>query len=323
MLARRPALPVAIVPILLAVAILGYVAGKSGSSGPSSEQLRTAQSANVVIGYPVGWSSAKTATRIPHLAMAHARTIAPAGNAAQAGLLLGSLPPGELAPLPSGFIAGLRRLPVTEIVNLEEIQAYKYAQLSVDGFEKTLTLFVIPDPGGRPTALACYASASSVASSYMRTCEAAVATVTVGGQPQAYQLTPEPSYAGRISTTIASLDRLRASLKHELRPDVSSDDVKRLAGRLADGFAAAAGALNQLEPTFAAQPAQKALADAIARAHDGYLALAAAAGDQDAAAYSAAQRKIATAEADVDEVLESFVLLGYSSTVQSPASARS
>jgi hypothetical protein len=321
MLARRPALPAAIVPILVAVAILGYVAGKSGSTGPSSEQLRTAQSANVVIGYPLGWSTAKRAPQIPQLALAHATTIAPAGNAAAAGLLLGSLPPGELAPLPSKFIASLRRLPVTEIVNLEEIQAYKYAQLSVSGFDRTLTLFVIPDPGARPTALACYAP--SAASAYMRTCEAAVATVTVGGQPQAYQLTPEPSYAGKISTTIASLDRLRASLKRELRPDVSSAGVKRLAGRLADGFAAAADELNQLEPTFAAQPAQKALADAIARAHDGYLALGAAAGEQDATAYSAAQKKIATAEADVDEVLESFVLLGYSSTVQAPASGGS
>ena len=317
MLARRPALPAAIVPVLVTVAILGYFAGKSGSSGPSSERLRTAQSANVVIGYPLGWSTAKDAPRIPSLAIAHATALAPRGDAARAGLLLGALPAGELAPLPRDFISRLRRLPATEIVNLEEVQAYKYAQLSVDGFEKALTLFVIPNPGSQPTALACYAP--SPGSSYMRACEAAVATVTVAGQPQAYQLTPEPSYAGRISTTIASLDRLRASLKHELRPDVSSTTVKHLARRLAAGFQVASGELERLEPSFAAEAVQKALASAIGRAHDGYTALAAAAGEQDAAAYATAQRKIAGAETDVDQTLESFVLLGYSSTVQAPA----
>ncbi|HEX3910156.1 MAG TPA: hypothetical protein VHW67_05580 [Solirubrobacteraceae bacterium] len=318
MLARRPALPAAVIPVLVVVAILGYVAGKSGSSGPSSERLHTAQSANVVIGYPPGWSTAKARLPIPHLRLVHATTIAPRGDARRAGLLLGALPPGELAPLPSEFISGLRRLPATEIVNLEEIQAYKYAKLSVAGFERALTLFVIPDPGSRPTALACYAPSPS--SSYMRTCEQAVATVSVAGQPQAYQLTPEPSYAGRISTTIASLDELRASLKHELRPDVTPKAVKRLATKLADGFRVAASALDLLEPSFAAEAVQKALADAIGRARDGYTALAAAAGEQDPTAYASAQKKIAKAEADVDRTLESFVLLGYSSTVQaSPA----
>jgi len=219
------------------------------------------------------------------------------------------VPHGEPGPLPRRFVAGLSRIPQTQIVDLVEAQAYRYAQLGVRGFDDMLTIFVIPDPGGDPTLLACYAP--SAASAYMRTCEQTVAGVTLVDQSQTYELTPEPTYARDISGAVAQLDALRIALKRELRPQVSAATARELATRLAAGFAAADAALKGLEPSFAAERPQAALSTAILQARDGYVALASAASAESAAAYAAAQQRIATAESDVNWALENFALLGY------------
>jgi hypothetical protein len=314
-------LPTAVVPVLVAVAILGYVAGHSRSQGGSAEKQRTVSSASVVIDYPAGWRLASGAPRIAGLTIVRSKMLAPNGDAALAGLLVGSFPRGELAPLPGRFVSSLRRLPDTQIVSLLEIQAYKYAQLSVAGFDKTLTIFVIPNPGGDPTALACYASSAS--SSYMRACEQTVAAVTLVGQSQAYELTPDPSYARRISAAVSSLDRLRVALKRELRPQVTAAKAQQLATRLAKGFADAAASLSGLEPAFAAEQTQTALSRSMLLARDGYTALAVAAGEQSASAYGAAQKRVSEAESDVDWVLENFALLGYSPSFRASTSSQS
>jgi hypothetical protein len=312
---RRPALPVLVVPVLLAVAALGYLAGHRHSGATSPRPPRAVTTGNVVLDYPPGWRAVAAGPSIPDLALAHPSAIAPRAASTSAGLLVGALPASELAPLPRSFVAKLRRAPSTEIVNLLEVQAYRYARLSVPGFDEALSLFVIPNRGGAPTALACYAPSPS--SAYMRACERSVAAATVTGQLQGYQLTPDPTYAATISEAIAALDRVRVSLKHELSPRVSAATAQRLARRLASGYATASSALAVLEPSTEAAPAQAALAGAINKAHAGYDALAAAAGEQDVTAYEAAQGDISRAEAEVDQALESFALLGYGTALTS------
>ncbi len=306
---RRPALPALVIPVLLVVAALGYLAGHKHSAATAPRPPRAVTTGNVVLDYPDGWRAVAAGPRIPNLALAHPSAIAPGAAATRAGLLVGALPSGELAPLPRKFVAKLRRAPSTEIVNLLEVQAYRYARLSVPGFDEALTIFVIPNRGEAPTALACFAPSPS--SAYMLACERSVAAATVTGQLQGYQLTPDPTYAAKISATIAALDHLRVSLKHELSPRVSAATAQRLARRLASGYATASSALAVLVPSAEAAPAQAALAGAINRAHAGYDALAAAAGEQEVSAYEAAQGDISSAEADVDQALESFALLGY------------
>jgi hypothetical protein len=301
--------PLGVLPVLVAVAILGYVAGHSRSQGVSTEKLRTASAANVVLDYPSTWRHASGDTGVPGLPIAHSIALAPDGNAAHAGLLVGALPRGELGPLPGRFIASMRALPETEVVNLQEVQAYRYANLSVPGFDRMLTLFVIPNPHGDPTALACFASASFRA--YMRTCEKIVATLTLVGQSQSYDLTPEPNYARRISTSIATLNRLRLTVRRELRPQAAPATVQVLATRLARGFASAGASVSKLEPTFAAGQVQSVLSSSIMQARDAYIALAAAAAGESASEYIAARKRVYEAESNVNWALENFALLGY------------
>jgi hypothetical protein len=316
--AYRPrSLPAAVIPLLVAVAVVGYVAGHAGSGGGSKQAQRTLQSAHVLIEYPQGWKPVSGQASIPGLTIAHPRLISAGKPSARAGLIVGTLPPAEPGPLPRQFVARLRRLPQIAVVNLIEGQAYRYAQFSGSGLREPLTVFVVPNPGGDPTALACYAP--SQASPDMRACEQAVSGVTLVAQSQIYQLTPEAGYAASISTAIGTLDRLRVALKRELRPQVSAARAQQLAARLGDGFAAAASALSRVEPAASAVQVQKALTAAMQGARDGYRALAAAASEQSLAAYTAAQRRIAAAEGDVDWALENFVLIGYSPALRAPS----
>jgi len=315
-----PVLPFWVVPVLIAVAILGYLLGHSSGTDGTSEN-RAAAGGDVALGYPRGWRMARIAPGVPQLSVAHVVVVAPSGAAQHAGLMLGLLPAGELAPLPKRFVATLRRIPSPEIVNLIETQAYRYSRLSVPGYGRALTLSVIPNPGRQPTLLACYASPGY--SSQMRECEQSVTTVTTAGAPQGLQLTPEPVYAKAISSAISALDRLRASLKGELRPDVSVASAQRLASELGDGFAVAAQALDRLYPPASVEPAHAALTDAVRRAHEGYVALVGAIGERNATRYEAAHDAVEKAEAAVDSALGSFVLLGYGATPEAPSEATS
>jgi hypothetical protein len=307
----RAGVPTAVVPVLVAIAVLGWVAGHAGGGGSGEGHARTAKTANVLIEYPPGWSPAPARrSPIPGLALARAQLLVPRAGASTAGLLVGALPARETGPLPAAFLERVRRQPQTSIVDLVELQAYRYSRLSVRGFARELVVFVVPNPSGASTVLACYAP--SAASLYLRACEQTVASVTVAGQPQTYQLTPEAGYAGAISAAIAKLDGERVAIKRALRPQVSAAEAERLAHKLADGYATAGAALARLEPTFASVRAQRALTSAIADARAGYDALATAAAEQSVSAYTTAQVHIAIAENAVDRALEDFVLLGYS-----------
>jgi hypothetical protein len=308
---RAAALPAFVVPLLVLVAVLGYLVGHTHSGGGSSGVARTARSADVVFQYPPGWAPVSSGPQLDGLSLSQATRVAPSGQAQRAGLLVGSLPANDPGPLPASFVARLTQLPQTAIVNLIEAQAYRYTQLHVRGFAPTLTLtlFAIPNPDGASTALACYAP--SISSPYMRACEQTVAAVTVAGQSQTYQLSPEPKYAAELSATIRTLDRLRTSLERELHPQITAARAEQLTRALAAGFGEARTALTKLEPNAPVEQAQAVLASAIGQAAAGYEALGAAVTALSVPTYEAAQARVAAAEASVDKALENFALLGY------------
>jgi hypothetical protein len=203
----------------------------------------------------------------------------------------------------------MRFFPRTVEVGLLNAEAYRYSQLIVPGLERMLTLYVIPNPGGNPTALACYASGGFSAD--MRTCEQIAATLTLVGQSQSYAVIPEPGYARKVTAAIAKLDVERVALRREMGKRVAPATVQRLATRLANGFANAAGSISLLEPSFVADPAQAALSGALGQARDAYTALAAAANAGSPSRYAAALTQVSEGEASVTVALESFALLGY------------
>ncbi len=298
--------------VLVFVAILGYAVGHAHSAPASGKRTRPAFAASVLLEYPPSWRSAPAAPEIPGLAISQPTVFAPNGNAADAGLVTGQLAGSEPSPLPAAFVAHLTTLPQTEVVDFVETEAYKYSQVSVPGFDRTLTVYAIPSPGGNPTALACYASSGFSAD--MRTCEQVVATLRLAGQPQSYNLAPDTGYAARLSALIEALDRRRVALRQAMSGQATLVTLQPLATKIADAFAAAAASLSTLEPPPAAGQAQAALSAAILKVRRAYLALAAAAQAGELSTYEAAQTRVNEAESNVGGALESFALLGYSHT---------
>lgn len=294
---------------LVAVLVAGYVIGRGSSTPAPVAKMRTGLvSANVVLTYPAPWRRVASAPEIPGLSIVNPIGMAP-GDGRKAGLVVGQLPGGEPSPLPARFLAGLRARPAGEVVNLTETQAYRYSSLSVPGFEPTVTLYSIPNSGGKPTALACYATTARSAD--LRACEQIVATLTLAGQPPSYALAPDSGYARAVDAAIAELEGQRVALRRALARDVSPADAGRLATRSAQGFARAAAAVSGLEPAATAGRAQDGLLRSLGQARDAYTALAAAASSRDRAGYASARTRVYEAEAGVDAALESFVLLGY------------
>lgn len=240
------------VPVLVLAAMLGYLAGHGHGASASDQKTRSLLAGPVRLNAPTNWRLAGAAPGISRLAIVNPVVVAPGGNSASAGLLSGELPAGEPSPLPAPFVAGLTRLPETQVVNLVEAQAYRYTELHFPGFEKMLTVYAVPNPGGPPTAVACYASRGS--SAEMQVCERTVATLTLVNHSHSYDLTPEPGYARLLSNAITALDRQRLSLRRAIAQRNALSTVQGLAAGLASAFAAAWRSLSILEPPLCRQP---------------------------------------------------------------------
>ncbi len=314
-------LPPAVVPFLVVVAIVGYLLGIHRSSAPSPARSapasasasagasRTASGSNVVLDYPASWQPVSSVQSIPGLAITHPLLLAPGGAAQRAGLLSGLLPGDASSPLPASFLALVHGVPHAEVVNLGNVQAYRYSGLN--GYHRVLDVYVVPVVGSSTTALVCYANTGSTG--YLDQCRQIVAGATLVGQ-SSYDLTPNSAYAARIAALLAVLDGQRLRLRRKLHQRATLSAAAPLASALAQRFADAATSLTPLEPPVAASGAQTVLANAIVRARDSYTALATAAENEEPEAYAAAQRRVEGAERAVDAALEGFAQLGYNHT---------
>ncbi len=311
----RRSLPPVVVPVLVVVAIAGYLLGIHRASGAppassgdaSAQETQITSGSGVLLEYPGGWKPVGSPAAIPGLPIAQPLLLAPGGRSDRAGLLSGQLPAGGTSPLPASFLTLIRGIPHTEVVTLDSLQAYSYSGLS--GYGRTLDVYVIPTVGQSPTALVCYAANGF--SSYLQQCAQIVAKVTLVGQ-SSYDLSPDAAYATQLSGLIAGLEKERQALRRKmhLQPDAVSTLAKTLAAR----FAGAAATLTALEPPQPAGAAQAALATALIGAGDAYTALADVAVAEGPAGYPGAEGKVQEAETGVDQALESFALLGYNHT---------
>jgi hypothetical protein len=306
----RRKLPPVVIPVLLAIAIAAYLIGSHGSSTPppvaslavSGKETRIAAGSSVLLEYPAGWRTAGPAPTIPGLAVAHPLLLAPGGDSAHAGLLTGQLPAGQPSPLPASFLALLHAIPLAEVVGLENLQAYRYSNIT--GYQRALDIYVIPAVGGSSTALICYAASGYAG--YLQQCEQIVAKVALVSQTSD-DLSPNAAYASQLSELIAGLEWERMRLRAQMPKQPTM--LASLATTLAKRFAGAAVSVTALEPPVPASAAQAVLASALLRARAAYAAFATAA--KEALSLSGPEARVNEAEAGVDAALENFALLGY------------
>jgi hypothetical protein len=306
---------------VLLMAILGYVVGVAakgtghapGAVAPAA--LQRAPGASALFQLPAGWRAAGTGPRIPGLAIANQFAIAAGGRADGAGLVTGQLAAGHSSPLPAAFVAALQGLPATHVVSLSQTEAFEYSGVHVAGFDRLLTIYVIPASVGPGTVLACYAPAPLLAE--LRTCEQVATTLRPVGHTGGHGLTPDPAFAAGVSAAIGALDSRRVAMRQAMHLGASGRVLGRSAVSLAGRFAVAAASLASLRAPAAAEAAEAELAGALKRGHDAYgelaVAASASASASASARYEAARARVYAAESEVDAALANFVLLGYGS----------
>lgn len=301
---------------IVIAAIAGYVLGVeannvvgSGGTPASTGTLRPAFSSRALLEAPSGWREGTTAVQVPGLVLAHETAFASGGQDGEA-LLTGLLAGGEAGPLPAALLPRLARLPEPEIVALSQTEALRYGGVRLSGFDRDLTLYVLPKPGHDPTVLACYGAAGG--QEPPRACEQIALTLRFVGQAGGVDLAPERAYASSVGALLRTLAGERARLRGAMQRSRAPASVGRAARSLAAAFAAADSALAQVEPPLVVGPAQSALSRALTGAHERYEALAVAAGSHVPSDYETARAQVQGAETAVTAALENYALLGYS-----------
>lgn len=294
-------------PLLLALALVGYLVGHRHSS-PTPPRLGYGRS--VLLEYPSGWQQVSiTATpKIPGLPITSALVLAPGGDASGAGLISWQIAANATSPLPSSLLSELHSLPHAEVVELLRTQAYRYSELTLPGYTPALALYVIPTSSTSRAMLACYAPTTT--SRDMRQCQRIVATLSLAGE-QPGDLAPEAGYAGPLAQLIKTLSLARVTLRNSMRAQTDASAQSRLASNLAHSYATAVESLSALETPSSVASDEAALTIALLNAQHSYEALAGAALSGDRSGYREAQARIDTAEAGVNAALQSFALVGY------------
>jgi len=303
--------------ILVTVASIGYLAGHGGASAAPVEGTAEASNSATTLDYASasGWQSVSAGPTLPGLAIVQPLVLAPGGDAAHAGLIVGQLQGGESHPLPAPLLARLAQVPNSAVVQLLNTQAFRYSRLSDPASGRSLTIYTIPDSATATTAIVCYASPGF--SRYLSACEQLVASLTIAtGSPQAearayLPLTPVPAYGAKVGAAIARVNALLLALRPAMHRGGSRGAVAVLAGRLAEKLNRVAEALAGVSPPAPAKLAQAALVGALRQAGAGYSALSAAVGGGDASGFATATTQVYAAEAAVNAALKDLALLGY------------
>lgn len=309
----RPArrVPPVLAPVLIALAIFGYIVGSNGggshSGAPAASREHVASGRTVVLEYPDSWTRPAQPASVPYLQVSDPLTLVPEDDPHHAGLVSGQLP-ADADPLPSRFLERLAGVPKTEVLNLLSVQAYRYTGLRLEGRSEALVLYVVPTPAGRSTVLACFAE--TAASPHVRECEQIVGTLSLVGEPSS-ELRPDGAYGARLEAIVQRLQQGRASLRRRMGAGEGAQKVGSLAAELGGGYSSASTTLARVEAPLAAGGTQAALLHALRRARDAYRELSAAAKAGDLVRYEAARQGVEAAEREVDVALEGFSLLGY------------
>ncbi len=156
-------------------------------------------------------------------------------------------------------------------MKLGDLNAWRYRDLKPEGFDQSLTMYVVPTTEGVAT-VACAAPAAK-AEAFLPDCEGA-ATSLVLTTGDAYPLGPDEDYLEALDNTIGQAQQRPRPAHPALRRARTGPGQARAAGSLRDSYNAAAKSLAGLEISPAIVPGQREPGEGTARdgrrlQHDG------------------------------------------------------
>jgi hypothetical protein len=304
---RSKAFPIALVAAGIVAAVVGFLVGGSGGGDapPTTDgpPVVAAQNADLRLKVPEGWAGAGAPPDVPALPIQNAGTYAPPGGSAT--VMFGMVPQASnnSTLLPDPLIEQLGGAPEErESVALgpDDLQAYRYEGLEVEGLDGAATVYAVPTTEGVAT-IACTGSPS---------CDGIANTLQLASA-EAFPVGPSEQYAqraGRVSQQLRrAVDRGNAALDRANRPSSQADalrDLRSAYTRAARGLRG--GNLSPADVRANAQVVQAltAVADAYGRA-------ATAADNSNEAGYRRATRSVQQAQQQLSGALDGLRAAGY------------
>jgi hypothetical protein len=300
----------AVAGLLVLLGFVGYLIGHR-HTGPAPVTLsRSITDAGVLLEYPANWESS-------HLPPAYAAlgdlrqelVLAPRGQSAQAGLLIGLLKGTAGGPLPPRLVAQAGSDPHAEVVSMVAgVQAYRYRHLVLNDPALHLVAYSIPTIAAHPAVALCYTTAAAARTE--GECEQIVEALTpIQAEPK--EVAPYGRPAGLLKAALHTLVTERNAIRLQMRASGASSRLASLARRMADVFAAARRTLRPLPRLLPrGSEAGLALIGSLSAVERAYIDLAAAASGQ-SANYPSVRGQVYAAEARLQNALNGLALLGY------------
>lgn len=291
---RRFAAVVAVAAVAAAAA--GFALASSGDDEPSSAAVANGR---LSLRVPDGWSTVARPPAIPGLT--RTTTVAPGGRAGGQAVAFGLAVGNAENPLllPNGLRDSLAGRPRPAAVRLrpEGLQAYRYADLRVNGIDRPLTVYAVPTSGG----VAIVACVSPTAD-----CEAIASSLRLSSL-RAYPVGPSEDYARAVGRALSGLP----SGPTRLRRASGRRSRERAARELSTAFRGAARAIRRTQAGPADRGLSATLTNALDRIDRGYRALSAAATDGNRGRDRSARLAIRRGERALEDAIGELRAAGY------------
>jgi Protein kinase domain len=305
---RGPPFALVAVGVAVALAVVGFVAGGSGSEEKGVDFGSSASAGSLGLSFPASWERLSEEPGVPGVDMSDPIVLAP-GSGRQGQLAAGLVAAAGPSLLPATFTKRLPdQPPPGDPVSLGKIEAYRYEGLRPKGLDGRVTLYTAPTSGGVAT-IAC--TARGQATDLLEECEAVATTLELSGV-KAFALGPNEAYARSLGGALGKLGSARKSGEAALRSATTQDGQGAAAGRLADAYAAAAQTLARAEVSPADQVANGRIVAALRGVGGAYRRAASAARAGDGGAYAAATDAVRSGGRRLERALGSLEELGYS-----------
>jgi serine/threonine protein kinase len=292
---------------LLALVVIGFLLGSSGGGDEESDSGggRAVTAGALEFSTPEDWRAASKPAEIPGLSFeGGATTLAPNAQAAEGTMSAGFTDATGPALLPAGMLESLSKPPEqNDPVKLGDLEAWRYRDLKPEGFDQSLTMYVVPTTEGVAT-VSCAAPAGK-ADAFLPDCEGA-ATSLVLTTGDAYPLGPDEDYLEALDNTIGKLNSERSRQTQALRRARTGPGQARAARSLRDSYSAAAKSLGGLEISPAIVPANAALVKALRKTSAGYNTMAGGARANSRSRYNRGLRTVRAGERDVNAALKAL-----------------
>ena len=319
---RNLAFPIAIGAALVAAVVLGLLLGGGGEEDPAPPRTAASilpeqgvQSGSIALEVPKGWQLLDSTPDIPGLALSDVAAYAPGGRDGGRGVGIGMGDAKDSTLLASGFREQLGladgEVPERTAVKLgpDDLEAYRYAGLQPEGFDRTVTLYVAPTSAGVATVVC--AAPPEAAEAFAPECEGIADTLQVS-DAEPFPVGPDPGYAKTVNAALGRLDRRVAAGRKALTRDGATFRAQaRAASGIQAAYADAARQLRRATTSPADRTINATMVQRLTAARDAWKKAAAAASDKNKGGFQRSESAIKRTQQKLAETLKGLEAAGY------------